>query len=144
VLAGVLATAAIAKLRARAANREQTIALVGARWGAAVAKLLPFVELAIAVALVTWWSPVPGIVALVVLLGFSAVVVRAQLRRLPCPCFGGAGRGAAGPMSLVRNALLGAYAVLATASPAGAHAGATIVLTLVFGALAAVAVALSP
>ena len=144
VLAAVLAIAATSKLRAGAANREQTIALVGERAGPPIATLLPFVELAIAIALVVWWSPVPGVVALLLLLGFSAIVVRAQLRRLPCPCFGGAGRGAAGPMSLVRNALLAAYAVLATASPSGAHAGATIVLTLVFGALAAVGVALSP
>jgi hypothetical protein len=144
VLAAVLAIAAMAKLRARTTNREQTIALVGAAAGPAIASVLPFVELAIAIALIAWWSAVPGIAALVLLLGFSAVVVRAQVRRLPCPCFGGSGRGAAGPMSLVRNALLAAYAVLATASPSGAHVGATVVLTLAFGALAAVAVALSP
>ncbi len=145
VLAAVLALAAVAKLRSRSASREQTIALVGARAGPVVAAALPLVELATAVALLAWMSPVPGVVALVLLLGFSAVVVRAQLRRLPCPCFGGAGRGkAAGPMSLVRNTLLAAYAVLATASTAGAHAGATIVLVFAFGALAVAAVELSP
>jgi hypothetical protein len=145
VLATVLALAAIAKLRSRTTSREETIALVGAGAGPAVASALPFFELAIAIALLVWWSAVPGFVALALLLAFSVVVVRAQLRRLPCPCFGGAGRGrAAGPMSLARNALLAAYAVLATASPSGAHSGATVVLTLVFGALAVGAVALSP
>src|SRR5690242_12887983 len=98
VLALVLAFAAVAKLRAGANTRAQTVALVGARRGPAIARALPFVELAVAVALVAWWSPVPGVVAVVVLVGFSAVVVRAQLRRLPCPCFGGASSGrAAGP-----------------------------------------------
>ena len=145
VLAAVLAIAATAKLRSRTISREQTVALVGEGAGSAIATALPFVELAIAVALLLWWTAVPAVVALVLLLAFSAVVVRAQLRRLPCPCFGGAGRGeAAGPMSLVRNAVLAAYAVLATASPSGAQAGATIVLTLAFGVLAVAAVALSP
>ncbi len=144
VLAAMLALAAFAKLRSRATSREQTIALVGGATGPAVAAALPFVELAIAIALVVWWSAIPGVVALVLLLAFSAVVVRAQLRRLPCPCFGNAGRGgAAGPMSLVRNALFAAYAVLATASPSGAHAAATIVLVLALGALAGAAVAFS-
>ena len=59
VLALVLAFAAAAKLRAAENTRAQTIALVGARRGPLVARALPFVEIAVAVALVAWWSPVP-------------------------------------------------------------------------------------
>ncbi len=116
VLAAVLVFAAIAKLRAPEATRRHTVALLGPR-GAAVASALPWVELGVAVALVLWWSAVPGIVATLLLLVFTAVVVRAQLRRLPCPCFGGASEQAAGPKQVMRNAVLIALAILATGSP---------------------------
>jgi hypothetical protein len=117
LLALVLVVAATAKLRARGPAREATVALIGARVGGPVATALPFVELALAIALVVWWSPVPGVVAVVLLLGFTAVLVRAALRRLPCPCFGGAARRAAGGLGVLRNAVLVAVAVLATATP---------------------------
>ena len=116
VLASVLVFAAVAKLRAPEATRRHTVALLGPR-GAVVAAALPWVELAVAVALLVWWGPVPGIVAAVLLLGFTVVVVRAQLRRLPCPCFGGASDDAAGPRQVMRNAVLIALAILATGSP---------------------------
>jgi hypothetical protein len=116
ILAAVLVLSAVSKLRAREATRRRTVALLGPR-GAVVAAVLPWVELVIAVALLVWWSAIPGIVAAVVLLAFTVVVVRAQLRHLPCPCFGGASDRAAGPGQVLRNAVLIALAILATGSP---------------------------
>jgi hypothetical protein len=117
LLALVLGFAAIAKVRSRAPARDATVALLGGRVGRPVATVLPFVELGLAVALVAWWSPVPGIVTALVLLAFTAVLIRAALRRVPCPCFGGAPGHAAGGAAVLRNAVLVAAAVLATASP---------------------------
>lgn len=116
LLAAVLVFAAVAKLRARDATRRSTVALLGPR-GAIVAAVLPWVEIGIAIALLVWWGPIPGIVAALVLLAFTAVVVRAQLRHLPCPCFGGVTDRAAGPRQVLRNAVLIALAILATGSP---------------------------
>jgi methylamine utilization protein MauE len=89
---------------------------------------------------------VPAVVAAILFGAFTVVVVRAQVRGLPCPCFG-AGAGAADtetrPSALVRNGLLLGYAVLATASPAGAHPGAVVGATVVLGSVAAGAVRLA-
>jgi hypothetical protein len=121
VLAVVLVVSAISKLRAPTITREQVSALVGARHGRVVARALPMVELALAVALLAWWSFVPGVAALVLIGGFTVVLVRAQTRRLPCPCFGGGVHAVpVGPAAIVRNGVLAALAVLATASPEGA------------------------
>ena len=141
VLAAVLLVAAVAKLRRRAATRTQTVALLGAGSGRAIATVLPFIEIVIAVALVVWTSAVPGVVAAALLLAFTGVLLRAQARRLPCPCFGGAGGGTpVGPAAIIRNAALVAYAVLATGSPSGANAGAALAAIAVLGAIAVVAV----
>jgi hypothetical protein len=129
VLAAVFVVSAVSKLRAPAITREQVRALVGARHSPAVARALPFVELALAVALLVWWSVVPGLVAFVLFAGFTAVLVRAQARRLPCPCFGGAVHAKpVGPGAIVRNGLLAALAVLATGSPEGAAALAALLV----------------
>ena len=77
VLAGVLAYSGFRKLRAPDATRNATVALLGERVGRAIARVLPFVELVVALALVVWWSPVPGVVAFVLLVGFTVVLVRA-------------------------------------------------------------------
>jgi hypothetical protein len=143
VLAVVLAVAAVAKLRVRDATRTQTIALVGERYGGLVATSLPLVELALAVLLVAWWSSVPGVLAAALLVVFTCVLLRAQQRRVPCPCFGNTRGGPVGPFSIVRNGVLLAYAVLASGSPSGAGAGATILATIVLGAVAALAVVLA-
>ena len=83
-----------------------------------VAAILPGIELAVAVILLVWWSPIPGVLAAVLLLLFTAVIVRANLRHLPCACFGGnASNTPPGASAIVRNAVLIALAVLATASP---------------------------
>ncbi len=141
VLAGALLVAAVSKLRNPATTRAQTVALVGARMGGAIATALPIVEIVIAVALVVWTSAVPGVVAAVVLLAFTGVLLSAQARRLPCPCFGGAGGATpVGPAAIIRNAVLIAYAVLATGSPSGASAGAAAVGVVVLGAIAVAAV----
>jgi Methylamine utilisation protein MauE len=142
VLAAALGVAAVQKLRAMAASREQTVALMGERAGPAVATALPITELAIACALVVWWSIVSGLAAFALLAAFTVVLVRAQTRRLPCPCFGATVATAppVGAMSIVRNGLLAALAIVATGSPAGATVWAVVVWTIVFGAIAAVAI----
>ena len=141
MLAAVLLVAALTKLRAPEVTRRQTVALTGSRPGPVIAATLPWVELVLAAALVLWWSPVPGILAVLLLLAFTAIVVRALTRRLPCPCFAGTtSRAAATPAALVRNGVLLAYAVLATGSPRGAAAGAALLAVVALGLIAAAAV----
>jgi len=118
VLAIVLAFAAVAKLRSRDTTRRQFAALLGDRFGPGVAAVLPWVELLVALLLVVWWSAVPGILAAALLLVFTGVIVRANTRHLPCACFGGSASDAPpGAGAILRNAVLIALAVLATASP---------------------------
>ncbi len=142
VLALTLVVAAVAKLRAGPRTRAQMIALLGTAAGPAASVAVPFVELAIAVVLVVWWSFVPGVGAAVLLVAFSAMLVRAQARGLPCPCFGRSS-DAVGPAGILRNAWLIALAVLATASPSGANVIAVVVAIAVFGAIAAFFVTVS-
>ena len=140
VLAVVLIAAAAAKLRHPMTTRAQTVALVGARSGPAVAAALPPVEIVIAISLVAWKSAVPGLVAAALLLAFTGVLLRAHARRLPCPCFGSAGSNTpVGPAAIIRNAVLVAYAVLTTGSPAGASGGAAVAAIGLLGAIAAAA-----
>ena len=141
VLAAVLLVAAIVKLRHRETTRAQTVTLVGARRGRIIASALPIIEIVIAVALVVWTSAVPGVIAVVLLLAFTGVLLRAQARRLPCPCFAGTGGTTpVGPAAIIRNAVLLAYAVLATGSPSGAAAGAALAAIAILGAIAVAAV----
>jgi hypothetical protein len=112
VLAAALIWSAVAKLRSPEATRRRTIALLGSTFGTAVARVLPFVELGVAVSLVVWSSWLPAAIAIALLLVFTVVLVRAQLRNLPCPCFGG-GDHVVGSWALVRNGALLACAVLA-------------------------------
>jgi hypothetical protein len=143
VLAIVLAGAAVAKLRARAATRAATVALIGARYGGPIAAVLPFVELVLAILLVAWWSNVPGVLAAALLIAFTCVLVRAQQRRLPCPCFGNTTAEPVGGFSIIRNGVLLAYAVIATGSPSGVSAAAAVVATVVLGAIAALSIVLA-
>jgi len=141
VLAAALAVSAIAKVRTRAGVRDQIGELVGERLAPVIGPGLPLVELAVAIALVAWWSPVPGVVALALLAAFTVVLVRAQARHVPCLCFGAARVDAAvGPASVVRNGVLAGLAVLAIGAPSGARAGAAIAVTAVLGAITAVVV----
>jgi hypothetical protein len=140
-LAAALVVSAVAKLRSRAVVREQIALLVSDRLAPTIGRALPAAEIVVALLLVVWWSPVPGVVALVLLGAFTVVLVRAQARHVPCLCFG-ASRVATpvGSASVVRNGVLGGLAVLAIGGPSGALAGATIVMGAVLGAVAAAAV----
>jgi hypothetical protein len=141
VLAVVLAISAIAKLRSLAAVRDQIATLVSERAAPLLALLLPATELLVAVGLVVWWGPVPGIVAVVLLALFTVVLLRAEAKRVPCLCFGTSKLDPpVGPAGVIRNGVLGALGVLAVGSPSGAAAGPTILAIVGFGAIAAVAV----
>jgi hypothetical protein len=141
VLAAVLTVSAISKVQSRAAVRQQMDAITGGRIAVMAAPGLPAVELVVAVLLVAWWSPAPGLVALILLALFTGVLVRAQARRVPCACFGaGPGDAPPGPASIVRNGILAALAVLAIGDPSGASMVATAGFVVVLGAVAAVVV----
>jgi hypothetical protein len=146
VLAAVLAASATAKLRSRVALSSEALQaqmrqLINERYAPMIGPVLPPAELAVAVALVAWWSPVPGLVALALIGAFTVVLVRAQARHVPCMCFGVSSLDApVGPAAILRNGVLAGLAVLAIGDPAGANAVATIVLIVVFGAVAIVAV----
>jgi hypothetical protein len=141
VLARVQTISAVAKLRSRPAVREQVAALADDLSLAAIDWVLPAVEIVVAVALVAAWSPVPGVVALLLFAVFTGVLVRARARHVPCACFGaGAADVPVGSASIVRNGVLAALAVLATGDPSGASPVATAAFVVVFGAVAAVAV----
>jgi hypothetical protein len=141
VLATALAGSAIAKLRARQAVRQQVEMLVTVRAARIVAALLPVAELLVAGSLVAYWKPAPGVVAVILLVVFTAVLLRAQARRVPCLCFGASSvETPVGPASVVRNGVLAAFAVLAIGSPNGASVGATVVVGVAFATVAGIAV----
>jgi Methylamine utilisation protein MauE len=143
VLAVVLVVSAIAKMRAHAdlttrLARLQMGRLVGQAFAPVIEPVLPVAEIGVAVALVAWWSPVPGVVALLLLATFTVVLVRAQVHHVPCLCFGTASLEApVGPWAIVRNGFLAGLAVIAIGNPTGAKVGATVVLCLGLGAVAA-------
>ena len=124
VLAVVFAWAAIAKFRTPAETASSFRGL-GLPAAATLALVVPLVELGVAAALLV--TPAPAAwVALALLLGFSVVIARAVAAgsTVTCACFGAAaGKGDdARPVSvveLVRNAALGALAIVAS----GAHPG---------------------
>lgn len=116
VLAVTFAWAGAAKL-GRPGETATGFAELGLGRPQAFARGVPVVELALAVALLA--APAAGAAAALVLLaGFSAVLVRALLRgdEVRCACFG---RAAGPPLSwaeLVRNGLLAGLAMLAVAA----------------------------
>jgi hypothetical protein len=141
VLALVLASSAMAKLRSRDAVRAQVATLVSARAAPALTPMLSAAELFVAVALVAWWSPVPGIVAVALLALFTVVLVRAVARQVPCLCFGASKLDTpVGPAGVIRNGVLAALGVVAIGGPSGATAGATAALVAGFGIVALIAV----
>jgi hypothetical protein len=117
VLALVLVVAAVSKLRARRTSCAVTSAVLGDRWGPVVTAALPWVEFGVAFMLVAWWGPIPGIVAAILVLGFTAVLVRANARHVPCACFGGAADAPPGGGAILRNGALLALAIVATGTP---------------------------
>jgi hypothetical protein len=137
VLAIAFVFAAVEKLRDVTRVRAQMTELLGARAGSIATIATPIVELALAVALVlARSSAAPGILAALVLLAFTAVLVRAEARHVPCPCFGGgAPERPVGPLSILRNGVLLALAVLATGDAHGASLPAALLATAIFAAV---------
>ncbi len=117
-LAGVLVTAAVAKLRDR---RTTANAFRGLRLPAppTLAIAVPLVEIG-AAGLLLAWARVGGIVAAALVVGFSFVLVRARrFGEVRCGCFGAADSAAVTWVTFVRNALLAVGAALvAIAGPA--------------------------
>jgi hypothetical protein len=112
-LALVFAWAGAAKLRTpkRTARAFRRLGVP-----ASFARVVPVVELALAVALVL--APVTALAAAALLVAFTVVLARAD-DAVGCACFGSASTAPAGPVHLLRNALLAAAAlVAATATPA--------------------------
>ncbi|MEI2779367.1 MAG: MauE/DoxX family redox-associated membrane protein [Tetrasphaera sp.] len=120
ILAGVLILSGIAKLRA---PRESADAFVALRLPPALARLgaprlLPYAELVLAAALLL----APGsaylpaaVLALALFLAYLAIIARAVRFPEPvtCACFGRLGLGTVSGVTVVRNAVLVAVAVLA-------------------------------
>jgi uncharacterized membrane protein YphA (DoxX/SURF4 family) len=142
VLASAFLLAASGKVRDRARVTGQMEDFVGTRAAPIASVVVPCVEIALAVALVVApGSALPGWLAAGVLLVFTAVLVWAQARHVPCPCFGsGASARPVGPAAIVRNGVLLALAVLATGSSEGATLAATVGWVAILGAVTAVAV----
>ncbi|MBW3615212.1 MAG: methylamine utilization protein MauE [Actinobacteria bacterium] len=118
-LAGLLAWAAVAKLRRRRPTAESFLAL-GLPQPRALALAVPLVEAAVAAGLVL--RPRVGAwPALALLVAFSAVIVRALAAGagVPCACFGSTTERPVSARELVRNAVLAAFAVLATGAGPG-------------------------
>jgi methylamine dehydrogenase accessory protein MauD len=151
VLATVFVVAAVAKLLDRQGARR-TMAAFGAspRLAASAGTLLPFAELAVAVALVlrpsARWG---GVAALALLLVFIAGISNslARGRRPDCNCFGQLAAAPVGWRTLVRNAALAALAGLVAAQGADASllgwtgdGGSGIAILMALGLVAATVV----
>ena len=117
VLAVTFAFSGIAKLRTwRALPGAMRAFGIPSRAAGAAAIVVPAVELGLAVALVVAWdSNAPVWIAIAVLVVFTALLVRAAVRHVPCPCFGAVHDEPVGPAAVVRNGVLLAIAVLALA-----------------------------
>jgi uncharacterized membrane protein YphA (DoxX/SURF4 family) len=116
VLAVVFAFSAVAKLRSRRSLPEAMRAFgVPSPLAGVTAVALPIFELTLALLLVTVRSAWPAWVAVAALALFTVLVVRAAIKHTPCPCFGVVDDAPVGPVAVVRNGVLLAIAVLATA-----------------------------
>ena len=114
VLGAVFVVAAVAKLAAGSTWVAQAREL-GAP--APVATALPGVELVVGALLVAGVAtPVPAIAAAVLLVAFSAAILRQLVdgRHPPCACFGAWSQRPLGEGHLVRNAALIGVALVAT------------------------------
>jgi uncharacterized membrane protein YphA (DoxX/SURF4 family) len=135
VLAATFFAAGATKFRDRARIDVQMAAVLNVRTASLAARAVPATEIVIGIALLSARaSAVPGVIAAAVLLVFSFVLVRAQARHVPCPCFGGGpSTTPVGPMSVLRNGVLLALAVVATGDATGAGLGATLLWVVVLG-----------
>jgi len=141
VLALTLGWAAVAKIRDRREAPGQLRALgVPAAVARPLSVLLPFAEAALAVVLVALRGALWPAWASVLLMGaFTVLVVATMSRGVPCPCFG-VSAAPMGVRSVVRNAVLLAVAVLATARVEDVQAGSVVVWVVVLGSIAAAAI----
>ena len=140
----VWALAAVGKLAHRAETATDFAGL-GLRAAPVLAVVVAVVELA-AAALLLWRPQVGGAVALALLAVFTAVIVRALARGVQtgCGCFGSRRPSALGPADVVRNALLAAFAVVATGARrlvAPSAGDVAVGVVLVFAAAAVLGVA---
>ena len=135
VLAGVLAWAGAAKLM-----RPRTTAASFAALGVPGARLVPWIELVTAMALVAW-PRVGGPTAAVLLLAFAVVLVRAARRGVGCACFGTAAPQPVSAREFTRNGGLLALAVLASGTRPLVPGLADVVLVTTAAAVSAVGLA---
>ncbi len=133
VLAAVFVAAAAAKI-ARPPATVKAFATLGVPAPETIARAVPAAELVVAVLLVA----VPragGVAALVLLVAFTAVLVRALRAgvRTPCRCFGGVREDPISRADVVRNAMLAALAITATAAgePQAPSPGAAVLVAAV-------------
>ena len=117
VLAATFVLAGLAKLR-QPAETARAFAGLGLRGTRYLARAVPTVELALAVALVVV-PPVGGAVALALLAAFSVLLagVLKSGKQVGCGCFGTASRQVVSFVDLVRNGMLAVLAVLTLATP---------------------------
>lgn len=111
LLGAVLLVAGIAKMRDRTgfAASVRAFGLVPRSWSRGVATVLPVVELACGILLLTGFAVRTAAVAATGLLVVFTVGIAANLTRgrtAPCACFGAATARRLGPSALVRNLLI--------------------------------------
>lgn len=125
LLAMVLVISGLAKLRDRAAVQESfvTLRLPAALTRSVAPALLPWGELALAVALLVlpgWADLLTGVAAVGLFAAYLIVIARAVGFDPPveCGCLGRLGLGVVGPVTVVRNALLVGLALWSLADAA--------------------------
>lgn len=112
-LAVVFAWAGVAKLRA---PRPTARAFAALGVPVVLARVVPFVELALALALVV--APISALAAVALLVAFTFVLLRAD-DGVRCACFGSASADPVSWVQILRNGLLAGAAVIASgAKPA--------------------------
>ena len=142
LLAGVFAWAGVAKLTDRDPTAT-TLTALGIPGSRVVGTVLPVVELLLAAALVAV-AAVAAYAALALLAAFTTFLVRAVRSGVPvpCGCFGSASTRPVSAREVLRNLLLGAAALAATAA-AGPEVPSPAAVLTVAGAAAVGAVLLA-
>jgi len=136
VLVATFALAAVAKYARLVAVREQMRAVLWGGVAQVAAIAVPASELVLAAALLIGWREAwPAWCALAVLGVFTGVLVRAQTRRVPCPCFGGASDVPVGSAHVLRNGWLMALCVLAAGPASEASAAGAVPACVCFAAV---------
>lgn len=136
-LACVFAWAGLAKARHPRRTRRAFAAL---GVGPGLARLVPAVEVVLAAGLVV--APVTGVVALLLLAAFSAVLARAG-DGASCACFGTSSNAPVSWVQLLRNGLLAAVALVAATSTPQLPGVAAVLTATGVGATGALLLALA-